>query len=189
MSAGGASAWRHLPNGLTLLRIALAPPLYLTLAAREPLAASLLLLLAAASDALDGFLARRYAWQTRLGGLLDPLADKILLNACFLGLWQAEAVPGWLLALVFGRDLVIVAGGAAFHWLIRPLQAEPSLLGKANTATQILFVLWLLLLFVVGPQASHWAAPAIWIVALMALASGTDYVQRWSRRAWRERRR
>jgi cardiolipin synthase (CMP-forming) len=179
-------SWRQLPNALTAMRIGLTPLLYGTIANEQPRHALVLLLVAAVSDALDGFLARRYGWQTRLGGLLDPLADKLLLNAAFLGLWMAGTLPGWLVLLVFGRDLVIVAGALAYHRLIDRLQPEPSPLGKLNTGVQIGFVLLVLLQLGFGWLPADALPYAIAAVAAVTAGSGADYVLRWGRRAWRE---
>jgi len=177
---------RQLPNALTVLRILLTPGILLLLVGQAYRWALLLALLAALSDLLDGWLARRYGWQSRLGGLLDPIADKLLLNACFLGLWWAAPVPGWLVGLVLGRDLVIVAGALAYHWLIRPVQAEPSLLSKLNTVVQLIFVLGCLVALASTGLPSRLLQGAVWVVAAVTLVSGLDYVLRYARRAWRE---
>jgi cardiolipin synthase (CMP-forming) len=180
-------SWRQLPNTLTAMRIGLTPFLYGSIANEQPRQALLLLLIAAISDGLDGFLARRYGWQSRLGGLLDPLADKLLLNAAFLGLWMAGAVPGWLMLLVFGRDLLIVSGALGYHRLIGPLRAAPTLLGKLNTGVQIGFVLLVLVDLAFAALAPAWIGWAMALVAAITAASGIDYVIRWSHRAWRAR--
>jgi cardiolipin synthase (CMP-forming) len=179
--------WRQLPNALTGVRLALAPLLVAAIVQGQPRPALGLLFVAAVSDALDGFLARRFGWLTRLGSLLDPLADKLLLNACFIGLWVVAVLPGWLLALVLGRDLLIIVGAFAYHRLIRPVTGSPSLLGKLTTALQILLGLALLLQLGYGWPPSQWLEIGIWTVALVTAASGVDYVWRWGRRAWRER--
>lgn len=179
-------SWRHLPNTLTGLRLLLAPLLVAAIVQGRPRQALVLLLLAAISDALDGFLARRFGWQSRLGGLLDPLADKLLLNACFLGFWWIEALPGWLFLLILLRDVVIVAGAYAYHRLIQPLKAAPSLLGKLNTLLQILLGLALLLQLGYGWPSSQATAIGIWTVAVVAAASGVEYVMRWGWRAIRQ---
>jgi cardiolipin synthase (CMP-forming) len=174
---------RQLPNAITLCRIALALPIAMLIRAGDYRLALLWLLLAAMTDVLDGFLARRFGWQTPLGGMLDPLADKLLLAACFVGLWQAQAVPGWLLLLVLGRDLVIVAGALLYRALIGPVAAAPTLAGKINTALQILFVLGWLLRLAGAPLAPALLSIATIAVAALTIASGIDYVWRWSARA------
>lgn len=179
---------RQLPNALTVLRMLAVAPLVWLLDQGRHDAALWVVFGAGVSDALDGFLAKQFGWQSRLGGLLDPLADKLLLDACFLGLWAGGSLPGWLAALVVGRDVVILAGAAAWHWLIRPLTATPSLLSKATTLAQVLLVLaWLLHL------AHGWLEPAVLdlgvgAVAALTALSGLDYVLRWSLMARREGR-
>lgn len=179
---------KHLPNAITLARIGMVGPVWWLLHRQEYLSALVLVLVAGVSDALDGLLAKRYGWESRLGGLLDPIADKLLLAAGFIGLWSSGALPGWLLALVLGRDFVILAGALAWQLLIGPLHAQPSLLGKATTATQIAF-----LLLVLAQLALGWALPlpreaALWLVVGLTAASGVDYVLRWSLKAMAARR-
>lgn len=180
--------WRQLPNALTLARIALLLPLVLSMRAGSHGAAFALLLVAALTDVLDGALARRYGWQTRLGGLLDPIADKLLVAACFVGLWSVGLVPGWLLALVLARDAVIVGGAIAYQALVAPVPPAPSILGKTTTAVQLAYVgggfLHLLGWGWAGGDAGLAAAAA---VATLTAASGLQYIHIWGRRAWRAR--
>jgi cardiolipin synthase len=183
---------RQLPNAITLARIALVPLLVALMHAGEHRAVFWVALAASASDALDGGLARRYGWQTRLGALLDPIADKLLIAACFVGLWSIGLVPDWLLALVLGRDLLIVGGALVFHWLIAPLQARPSWPSKITTVAQIAFALgwitWLAWREPHTPIPLHGAVSNFGnlAVAALTLASGAHYVWVWGRRASRE---
>lgn len=171
---------RQLPNTITVGRMLAVPPLMWLLVHERYPEAWWLALLAGLSDALDGLLAKRFGWRTRLGGLLDPMADKLLLAAGFVGLWLGGHVPGWLMALVLARDIVIVSGAIAWTALIGRVVATPSYLSKANTAIQIAYVLWLLasLAFPAVPEAGQ--QYAAWLVAAFTLASGLDYVWRWS---------
>ena len=178
---------RHIPNLLTAIRMLLALPLAWLLREGRYDAALALALVAGLSDALDGFLAKRYGWQSELGGLLDPVADKLLLVACFIGLAQAGALPLWLALLVIGRDVVIVVGAVAYHNLVGPLHAEPSLLSKLTTVLQIALVLATLLHLSRFAQWPDWINQALLAaVTLATLGSGIDYVVRWSLRTWRE---
>lgn len=179
---------RQLPNAISILRILLVLPLVWLLREGRYREAMWLALVAGASDGVDGWLAKRYGWQTRLGGLLDPVADKLLLDACFLGLWGAGHMPTWLAVLVVGRDVVILLGATAYHWLIRPLAASPSVLSKATTLAQVVLVLAWLLHLAYWPMPAGALAFGAGVVGALTALSGLDYVVRWSLRARREGR-
>lgn len=180
---------RQLPNAITLARIAMVLPLALLIRDGEYRVAFWLTLVAGASDALDGLLAKRFGWETRLGGLLDPIADKLLLASLYLGLWGAGQLPTWLVALVVGRDVVIFAGAVAYHWLIAPVQARPSYVSKATTLAQVTLVLGWLLHLALWPMPPALLDFGVGLVAGLTVVSGLDYVVRWSLKARRERRR
>ena len=176
---------RWLPNAITIARMVMALPLLGLLAWDNYQAAFWLALLAAASDVLDGYLAKRFDWRSVTGALLDPLADKLLLGVCFLGLWWASHLPTWLTALVLGRDLVLVAGALTWRQKIGPLQPEPSVAGKLSTFLQVALVLMVLL------WLNGWRGVDLSIVqttmlatAAVTLTSGLDYVARYGLRAW-----
>jgi len=184
------SPWRHLPNAITLARIALVAPLVWLIANRRFEAALVVVAVAGASDALDGLLAKRFGWQSWLGGVLDPLADKLLLVACFISLDLAGVIPDWLMWLVIGRDLVIAAGATAYHFLIGRVVPQPSVLSKITTFVQIICVLGLLLkLSGVLPLPDAIDEALIWLTALATVASGVHYVAVWSHRALKAKRR
>ncbi|MGH8123815.1 MAG: CDP-alcohol phosphatidyltransferase family protein [Rudaea sp.] len=184
------SPWRHLPNAITLVRIALVVPLIGTVRGHDFRAALLIVAIAGASDALDGFLARQFGWRSWLGGVLDPLADKLLLIACFVSLHLAGVLPAWLMWLVVGRDLVIVAGATAYHFLIGRVVPQPSMLAKITTCTQIVCALAVLVhlsgVFDLPPAL---LAALLAATALATVASGVHYVLVWSRKALQAPRR
>lgn len=185
MAAASPSLWRHLPNAISMLRVLLVAPICWLLLQRNWSYALALVAIAGISDGLDGFLARHYGWQSRLGGMLDAIADKLLLISCFVILaWLGEA-PVWLAAIVCGRDLLIATGASLWRVLIGRIDPHPSLLSKACTLMQIVYLLCVLLALV------RWPAPAsaafAWLVAALCIASGLDYTLRWSRYAWRVR--
>jgi cardiolipin synthase len=178
---------RHLPNAISLIRIGLVAPIaWAILVGRNELAL-LLAIVAASSDALDGFLAKRFGWQSELGAWLDPAADKLMMTACFLSLAYVGAVPLWLVGLVIARDLVLVGGTVAYTSLIGVLTPRPSALGRLTTTVQILAILTALL------GRAGWALPApladgvFATAALATIASGIDYVREWAGRARRKR--
>ncbi len=139
--------------------------------------------LAAFSDGLDGFLAKQYGWQSRLGSILDPLADKLLLVCVFITLTWLELIPLWLLITVLARDLLIVIGGVLFHCTLGRFEMQPSRISKVNTFMQIIFVL--LVVFYHGDFAfTPWIIEASAdIVFVTTVLSGVDYVWVWGRRA------
>lgn len=178
---------RQLPNAITIGRLIAVPPLLWLLLEERYLAAWWLALVAGASDAVDGFLAKRFAWTSRLGGLLDPIADKLLLACGFVGLWWNGQVPLALLLLVLTRDLLIVGGALAWHRWIGPVSAEPSRLSKFNTLAQIVYVLWLLAALAAIADIARPPSAMVWLVAASTVLSGVHYVWVWGRRAARVR--
>ena len=179
---------RHLPNLLTGLRLVLAPVLPALLWAGHYRAALWLALVAGLSDALDGLLAKRFGWQSRLGSLLDPVADKLMLGSAFFGLWLVQALPTWLLGLVLARDLVILAGALAWWKLAGPYDGRPTWLGKATTVAQIGLVLACLVDLAWAEVPLRWRIEGIWAVALLTFLSGVDYVVRYGVKAWQHTR-
>jgi cardiolipin synthase len=172
---------RQLPNLISCLRIALVAPLVALLLRGDFEAALWIAVAAGLSDALDGFLARHFGWRSRLGSLLDPLADKLLLVAAYLTLAQVGQVAWALALLVLARDAVIVLGALAYHGIVGEFEARPSLWSKATTLGQILFVL---LVLASNAFAFHWQQRGYaWIIAALTVISGVDYVVRWGLRA------
>lgn len=173
---------RDIPNILCILRMLLTVPVAWMILAGNYAGALLLFFVAGFTDGLDGFLAKRYGWQTELGGLLDPIADKLLMFSAFVTLWVVGAVPLWLLAAVVGRDLVIVAGAITYRARRGPFEASPTRISKANSALQLLFVLVTLLRLATGVPAAIVPGLLSWCVLATTLASGADYVLSWTRR-------
>lgn len=170
----------HLPNLLTLLRFLLVPPVAWLILAEAYGAALLLFVLAGLSDALDGFLARRFAWISRLGALLDPLADKLLLIVSCLCLSLVGLIPWWLTLLVLARDVLIVAGAICYRWRVGFLEISPSRLGKLSTLLQTVLVSVVLLQASLLPAFAALRLPLIALVVLGSLASAIDYVRDWT---------
>jgi cardiolipin synthase len=176
---------RHLPNALTGLRLAMAPVLPWLLWSGHHRAALVLALVAGASDALDGWLARRNGWITRIGSLLDPIADKAMLGLAIFGLWLVALLPGWLLGLVLARDLVVVGGAIAWWRIAGPFEATPTLLGKITTLAQIVLVLVCLVELAVVALPLQVRKQVLVAVAVLTFASGLHYVVRYGLMAWR----
>jgi len=184
-----SSPWRYLPNALTALRMLLVAPLVWLIHDGRYDAAVVIALIAGFTDALDGWLAKHFHWESWIGGILDPIADKLMLIGCFVSLGMVGAHPEWLTWLVVGRDIVIVAGALAYHNFIGRVNAEPTVLSKLNTCVQIVYVVLQLVhltTWIEFPQAVMTAS--IYITALFAVASGLQYVIIWTARASRARK-
>lgn len=174
---------RYLPNLITLLRIVLVVPFIVWLLEDKYLAALIVFVIAGLSDALDGFLAKQFGWVTRIGGYLDPLADKTLLIAAFVTLSVLGQVPVWLTVAVILRDLIILAGASYYHFRIQRLTAEPRWLSKLNTFAQIVLMIAVMahpVVIELPSMALHWGFVA---VLATTVSSGLDYVWVWSCRA------
>ncbi len=169
----------YLPNIITVLRIALVPVLILVLAEQRYGLALAIFFVAGVSDALDGFIAKRYGHVTQLGAILDPLADKLLLVSSYVMLAWLEHVPLWLLLAVAFRDLFIIAGCLIYVAMREAVQMNPSYLSKFNTLVQITLVLGILAeqAFTIGLGI---VIPAFtWLVFLTTIASGVHYFWLW----------
>ncbi len=174
---------RWLPNAISILRIAMIAPIVVLAVSGNFAWALALFAVAGFSDGLDGYLAVRYGWTTRLGALLDPAADKLLMTALFVTLAWTGQIPVWLAVAVIARDAVIVAGALAYNYLIKPVPGEPTRISKLNTALQMLFVL-----FVLSRAGFDWPDPITLTllgaaVLVTVVISGVDYVLSWTRRA------
>ncbi len=177
-------AW--LPNAITALRIFLIGPVLWFIFSEHYHEALLLFVIAGFSDGLDGFLARRFDWHSRLGGLLDPVADKLLVAGMFLTLTAVGAIPPWLTLIVIGRDLTILGGATAYNFLIGPVPGEPTLIGKFNTGVTLGYVFMVLCRLATG-----WPGEGVLIVLgaatfVTVVISGIDYVLSWAGRARQE---
>jgi len=172
-----------LPNAVSLLRIALVVPILMFILDGRYVWALVLFFVAGFSDGVDGYLAKRFDWHTRLGALLDPIADKLLVAGTFLMLTYTQHIPVWLAAVVILRDVIIVGGATVYNFLVRPVQGEPSKISKLNTTLQLMF-----LLFVMSRAAFDWPDQiSLTIlgasVLITVVISGVDYVLSWSKRA------
>lgn len=174
---------RDIPNLISLFRILLVAPLVWAMLGQHYHWVVLLFVVGGLSDALDGYLARRNGWTSRLGSILDPLGDKLMLAAVFLVLgWQGH-LPLWLVALIIGRDVVIIAGAIAYHFVVHRYEMAPSRVSKLNTVLQIGLAAAVVVSLALGPLPQAISMALVWLVAATTLLSGLDYIWVWGRRA------
>lgn len=127
---------RYIPNIITITRLILLIPFMYTLLNDDYRTAFLIFFFAGFTDGLDGYLARRYDWQSKLGSLLDPLSDKLFVSCSYLALGYLGQIPWWLIFTVLGRDLIIVGGVSLYQYLCGPITFHSTMLSKTNTVLQ-----------------------------------------------------
>lgn len=174
---------QHLPNILCILRMLIVYPVGHRILTGQYPEVLVLVAIAAFTDALDGFLAKRFGWSSELGRLLDPLADKLLLVTTFVCLSVAGLAPWWLTAMVLLRDLVIAFGALTYRALFGELRGRPTLLSKANTFWQIVFCLGVVAQAAFGVPSQELIVAAGALAFVTTTVSGIDYVLIYSRRA------
>jgi len=187
------SSWRHLPNLISALRVVLVVPAAWYLWTGQFNHALGVMVVAALSDAIDGWLARAFNWTSRFGELIDPIADKLLIGTLFVVLAFKGHIPVWLVVLVVGRDFIILTGAIAFHLTFGKQDFPPTMISKTNTAVQLVVLFALLLSLCKLPVVSDWAQllvePAgVYLVLVLGLVSGCDYIYTWGRKTWVESR-
>ncbi|MDH5544851.1 MAG: CDP-alcohol phosphatidyltransferase family protein [Gammaproteobacteria bacterium] len=179
---------RHIPNALTIMRIILVAPICYLLYVGDYETALAVFFVAAASDAIDGVIARHFGWQSRLGSILDPLADKIMMVCSYLTLGLIGLLPAWIIALVLLRDALIVSGGVAYHYSFGRFRMEPSNISKVNTFFQSLLAFVVVSAEVYLPIEAAYLALLVYITAVTTVVSGAAYVRIWSLRALQSKR-
>jgi cardiolipin synthase len=159
----------------------LVPIVVWAITAGEMRAAFALFLAAGVTDAVDGFLAKRFKMRTELGAYLDPLADKAMLVSIYVALGIIEAIPRWLVILVVSRDIMIV-GAVILSWLVhRPIPLKPILISKLNTVAQIALACVVLAALGFDLNAGDAIAALTALVAALSLLSVLFYVVEWIR--------
>jgi cardiolipin synthase len=170
-----------IPNLITLARILLVPVLVWAIIAGEMRLAFLLFLTAGISDAIDGFLAKRFGMATELGAYLDPLADKVLIVSIYVALGITGALPAWLVILVVSRDIMIV-GAVILSWLVdHPVAMRPLPVSKLNTVAQIVFATLKLASLALGFSAEPVLKAMMGLVVVLTLLSIAFYLREWVR--------
>lgn len=171
----------NIPNSLTLLRIFLVPFLVVVLLTKfdgREYVGLAIFLLAAVTDLLDGYFARRFKQVTRLGMLLDPIADKLLVSAAFISLVEIGIAPAWMIVIIIGREFAVSGLRSIAAQQGVTIAASP--LGKGKTVSQVVAIALMILGHELG-QFVWLGRAALWVVVIFALGSGVDYFIRFWR--------
>lgn len=177
---------KDIPNLISIGRIALVVPVVYFLLTQHYDKALWLFVIAGISDALDGFIAKHYHYESRLGSILDPLADKLLLVSSFASLTYLGLIPYWLLWLVLARDLVIILGGVSYHYCYGRFTLVPVWSSKINTVLQVLYVFLVISAQLVTIVSMEWVHYTAYMVMLSVMVSGVEYVIIWGKKAWQQ---
>jgi cardiolipin synthase (CMP-forming) len=173
----------NIPNTLTLLRIALVPFIALRLLEGAYGTACVLFIISGLSDWADGMIARHWNQHTRFGAIADPLADKLTMLTVTLLLTFQHALPWWFTLAVILRDVLIVAGALAFHFLIGQLMMAPSRISKLNTALAFILLVTVLAIEAGFLPDGPWREALLFATLATTVFSGGQYVYDWGRKA------
>jgi len=170
-----------IPNIITLGRIMLVPIVVWAIVSSQMEVAFAIFVIAGVSDAVDGFLAKRFNMSSELGALLDPLADKALLVSIFMALGIWGAIPRWIVILVVSRDIMIVAA-VIVSWLFdKPVKIKPLMVSKLNTASQVAFAALVLAALAFGFNPAPYDIVLMGLVTVFTLCSVALYLVEWVR--------
>ena len=171
--------WLNLPNSLTLVRLLMVPAIIRAILHGEPALALALFAVAAFTDFLDGYAARQFGGATSVGAYLDPIADKILISGVFVAMAVAGIFPSWLVVLIFGRDVCILAGAVLAMRLTPVRRFPPSVWGKVSTFVQIVTaVVWMAQNLLSISLLQTAASVTLWLCAGFTVWSGLHYTWR-----------
>ncbi|HEV3043544.1 MAG TPA: CDP-alcohol phosphatidyltransferase family protein [Roseiarcus sp.] len=174
-----ARLFASLPNLITLARLLLAPLAVLMIVSQRFMPAFAIFVVAGLSDAVDGFIAKRFDLRTELGAYLDPLADKALLVSIYVTLAIVRELPPAIAIIVVSRDMMILIA-VLISWLLdNPVAIRPVWVSKFNTAAQIAVAALVLGVKAFGIQPLPGQEFAVWLVAASTIASGAVYIAQW----------
>jgi cardiolipin synthase (CMP-forming) len=170
-----------IPNMITLGRILLVPIIIWAIASDQMALAFAVFIIAGVSDAVDGFLAKRFHLTSELGALLDPLADKALLVSIFIALGIWGAIPRWIVILVVSRDIMII-GAVIVSWVYgKPIPMKPLMVSKLNTVAQVAFAALVLASLGFGFESTPYDLILMALVTVFTLLSVSFYLVEWAR--------
>jgi cardiolipin synthase (CMP-forming) len=179
----------NIPNFITLGRVIAVPVIFWLLVTGKAKTAFFVFVLAGISDAVDGYLAKRFNWRTELGAFLDPLADKLLIVSIYIALGVRDELPSWLVIAVVSRDILILMA-VLLSWLMgHPVRIRPLTISKLNTASQILLAAFVLAVasFDIGGGDASWLGQMVdllrtvlvWITGVLTFWSLGTYLKAW----------
>ncbi len=170
-----------IPNLITVFRLILVPVVIVMIMQGRWPAAFILFVVAGVSDAIDGFIARRFDMRSEFGAYIDPLADKALLVSIYVSLAVTGVLPAWLAIIVVSSDVMILGAFLVSSVMGRPVTIKPLLVSKLNTAAQIAFAAVVLSTRAFGVDLGGFDEAAMLVLAALTVASAAPYLAWWLR--------
>lgn len=178
-SAVGSTLYANIPNFITLARVLSVPVIFWLLVNGNSKLAFFIFLFAGISDAIDGYLAKRFNWTTDLGAYLDPLADKLLIVSIYIALAVSRELPLWLVIAVVSRDILILSA-VLISWLMdHPVRIKPLIVSKINTAAQIILAATVLADEGFGLGLDTTRLVLVWATGASTILSLVAYLKAW----------
>lgn len=169
----------NIPNFITLARVLSVPVIFWLLVSGKSQLAFFVFLFAGISDAVDGYLAKRFNWTTELGAYLDPLADKLLIVSIYIALGVSQQLPLWLVIAVVSRDILILLA-VLLSWLMdQPVRIKPLMVSKINTAAQLVLAATVLADEGFGLGLETTRLVLVWIAGALTILSLVAYLKAW----------
>ena len=175
--------WRYLPNMITSLRLLVIFPFLYFILEGQYAVAFWIFIVASISDGLDGYLARRFQWQSHFGAFCDPLADKLLVVSTYIALTCNHHLPLWFTVLMVARDVVIILGALAWYRVFKSIDFKPTFISKANTVFQLMLIIVILFELAFGGLPFMLVEHLILMTTLTTAFSFIDYVVCWTIKA------
>lgn len=169
----------NVPNFITLARVLSVPVIFWLLVNGNSRIAFFVFLCAGISDAVDGYLAKRFNWTTELGAYLDPLADKLLIVSIYIALGVSRELPLWLVIAVVSRDILILLA-VLVSWLMdHPVRIKPLAVSKINTAAQLVLAATVLADGGFGLGLATTRLVLVWVTGALTILSLVAYLKAW----------
>lgn len=178
-------SYKNIPNILTLLRMCLVVPCAYAFLHDYHTTAISIFILAAFTDCIDGLLARRLACQSKLGAVLDPLADKFLIIVLFIVLTVKNIIPNWFAGIVVIRELILLSGAAFYRFMFGPVIFVPTMVSKINTSLLLLLLLVSLLQGMQILDVRGYTVYLLVAILITSVYSAIDYISKWTVRVYK----
>lgn len=178
-------SYKNIPNILTVMRMLLVFPCALALLFNYNKTALAIFMIASITDLIDGQLARMWGCQSKLGAVLDPLADKLLIVVLFIVFTIKQSIPMWFASIAVCRELILLSGAAFYRFMFGPVIFIPTMVSKINTCLLLGIIFLSLLQTLFSLDVEQLKIPAVYLCLFTTLYSMLDYIKKWGIRVYK----